>query len=409
MCHGGGAEKAPSRSLGSCWTGRPRSRAHRHATAAVGRARHPRLADGRGEGDGGGARAEKRRQDDEAGIAAALAAARRVKPLPTDRERRLAMSLRASELVGLRRRRRSRIPRPPCPRTFAARCPTGRAAALAADEARAAASTRSPSVVAIDSAAAPTCSVAPLPRNLVLVARRLRAVPLKSRCRTSTDPGAGPTAAPLTFGATGPTAASGVHEESGERLASGESRPRARTSSASSGRSGPERDRRPDGEAAYQRRSATLHDKLWRGSSSRSARLSTRSWTTPRLDDADGTPPLRITGQIDRIDRFPAGATRSSTTRPGTPVHNYVPLNLQLTIYALACRDVLDLGTPERVTLYYTEQGTRMSTTRTNEQLDAARDELLARIRPIRAGEFTATPGRACTWCDYRAMCPERA
>ena len=28
---------------------------------------------------------------------------------------------------------------------------------------------------------------------------------------------------------------------------------------------------------------------------------------------------------------------------------------------------------------------------------------------PIRAGEFTANPGRPCEWCDYRAMCPERA
>jgi hypothetical protein len=50
-----------------------------------------------------------------------------------------------------------------------------------------------------------------------------------------------------------------------------------------------------------------------------------------------------------------------------------------------------------------------MSTTRTDEQLDQAREELLARVRPIRAGEFTATPGRPCEWCDYRAMCPERA
>ena len=66
--------------------------------------------------------------------------------------------------------------------------------------------------------------------------------------------------------------------------------------------------------------------------------------------------------------------------------------NLQLTIYALACRDALDLGTPERVTLYFPESATRLSTTRTDEQLDAARAEILARVRPIRAGEFTAKP-----------------
>ncbi len=83
--------------------------------------------------------------------------------------------------------------------------------------------------------------------------------------------------------------------------------------------------------------------------------------------------------------------------------------NLQLTIYALACRDALGLGTPERVTLYFTESAQRLSTTRTDEQLDAARDEILERAARSASGDFTATPGKACDWCDYRAMCPERA
>ena len=80
-----------------------------------------------------------------------------------------------------------------------------------------------------------------------------------------------------------------------------------------------------------------------------------------------------------------------------------------MTIYALACRDALGLGTPERVTLYYTELGQRLSTARTDDQLDAARGELMARVRPIRAGDFHATPGRACERCDYAKMCPARA
>ena len=82
--------------------------------------------------------------------------------------------------------------------------------------------------------------------------------------------------------------------------------------------------------------------------------------------------------------------------------------SLQLSIYALACRDALGLGTPERVTLYFTESALRLSTTRTDDQLDAARADVLARVSRMRAGEFGATPGRVCEWCDYRAMCPER-
>jgi hypothetical protein len=60
------------------------------------------------------------------------------------------------------------------------------------------------------------------------------------------------------------------------------------------------------------------------------------------------------------------------------------------------------------VTLYFTEEATRRSTTRTDEQLDATRDDVVARVARMRSGDFAATPGSVCTWCDYRAMCPER-
>jgi hypothetical protein len=83
--------------------------------------------------------------------------------------------------------------------------------------------------------------------------------------------------------------------------------------------------------------------------------------------------------------------------------------SLQLSIYALACRDALGLGTPERVTLYFSESATRMSTIRTDEQLNAARTDILARTGRIRSGDFAATPSSdACRWCDYARLCPSR-
>ena len=55
-------------------------------------------------------------------------------------------------------------------------------------------------------------------------------------------------------------------------------------------------------------------------------------------------------------------ASRSSTTRPARPASQKgVDESLQLSIYALACRDALGLGTPERVTLYFTESALRLS------------------------------------------------
>ncbi len=98
----------------------------------------------------------------------------------------------------------------------------------------------------------------------------------------------------------------------------------------------------------------------------------------------DGSP-ATFTGQIDRIDRLPSGGIevidyktgrQLAEERPGEPAA--VDLRPRLPRRAGA-------GTPEKVTLYFTEAATRMSTTRTDEQLDAARDELgVGRPRPIR-------------------------
>ena len=81
-----------------------------------------------------------------------------------------------------------------------------------------------------------------------------------------------------------------------------------------------------------------------------------------------------------------------------------------LAVAGQAVTTVEGLGTPERVTLYFTESATRLSTTRTDDKLDAVREDILARVARVRAGEFTATPStKVCGYCDFRAMCPERA
>ena len=112
----------------------------------------------------------------------------------------------------------------------------------------------------------------------------------------------------------------------------------------------------------------------------------------------------------DRIDRLPSGGIEVIDYKTGrVSSQKGVDESLQLSIYALACRDALGLGTPERVTLYFTESALRLSTTRMDEQLDLARAAVLARVSQMRDGEFTATPSaKTCQYCDYRAMCPER-
>ena len=128
------------------------------------------------------------------------------------------------------------------------------------------------------------------------------------------------------------------------------------------------------------------------------------------IDPGAGEPPVPVFGVIDRIDRLPSGGVEVVDYKTGRPWAGADPArSLQLAIYALACRDALGLGRPERVTLAYPEAGVRLSATLTDDQLDALRGDLVARVQPILSREFTATPGRACDWCDFRAVCPERA
>ncbi|MFO1541262.1 MAG: RecB family exonuclease [Chloroflexota bacterium] len=126
------------------------------------------------------------------------------------------------------------------------------------------------------------------------------------------------------------------------------------------------------------------------------------------LDAEDGGDPVVVSGVIDRIDRHRSGAVEVIDYKTGRAESQADPdENLQLTIYALACRDALALGRPERLTLWFVEAGTRLHATRSDAELDRARAEIAARVARIRAGDFRATPSAgACRWCDYRTVCP---
>ncbi|MGC8633595.1 MAG: ATP-dependent helicase [Candidatus Limnocylindrales bacterium] len=342
----------------------------------------------------------------------------RIVALPSPRERRTALRLRAEELLSLLEGVAPDAPDAPAARAalVAQLAAVGEAIVAGADAARSAGldPLTLRSVAADAGAGANLLALAPLPDAFSYSQfDTYERCPLRYALQHVYQVPAEATVAAFTFGTTAHAAFEAFTRERRERAARGDPAPtRAdleRLFAAAWTPAGfPDR----TSEATYRRRVGTLLDHFWEGElASAGEALHEELGFVLRLDPADGSPPVRINGVIDRIDRLPSGGIEVidyKTGRPGS--QKGVDENLQLSIYALACRDALGLGPPERVTLYFTEAALRLSATRSDAQLDAAREELLARAARIRAGDFHATPSRdACGWCDYRAICPSRA
>jgi RecB family exonuclease len=114
-----------------------------------------------------------------------------------------------------------------------------------------------------------------------------------------------------------------------------------------------------------------------------------------------------VAGFVDRVDRLPSGRVELIDYKTGIEsMPEDAGSSLQLSIYALACRDALGLGLPERVTFYFVEQDRRLSADCTDAAMDGLRAGLADRARQIRGSNFVPTPSaRACGWCDFAAMC----
>jgi DNA helicase-2/ATP-dependent DNA helicase PcrA len=338
-------------------------------------------------------------------------------PVPTIRERRLALRQRATELLELLEGIDPADPEA----NPARRQLTADLGALAdravemADEAREhGLDPLTMRVVALDSAAgARLLDVAPLPRTFSYSQMdTYQRCPLQYALQKVYAIPSGRKAGALSFGSTAHATFEAFTRERRERLARGEPPPTRddlkrwfeaewRSQEFEGGTT----------EAHYRQRVGPLLDAFWAGELASLGQAEAEELPFELRIDVPGGAPAIFIGSIDRIDRLPSGGLEIIDYKTGrVSSQRSVEESLQLSIYALACRDALGLGTPEMVTLYFTETGTRMSTTRSDEQLDAARDQLAAWVARVRSGDFAATPSAgACRWCDYGVLCPARA
>lgn len=124
------------------------------------------------------------------------------------------------------------------------------------------------------------------------------------------------------------------------------------------------------------------------------------------------TKTLHIGGRIDRIDRLDEETLEIIDYKTGKhmPDEKELLKNFQLTLYGLAAseiRDPLLHRKPEnlKLSLYYLEQGTKLTTMRTTEQLEKAKQQILEKVEEISHSDFACSGGIACENCEYKMLC----
>ncbi|MDE2026258.1 MAG: PD-(D/E)XK nuclease family protein, partial [Patescibacteria group bacterium] len=112
------------------------------------------------------------------------------------------------------------------------------------------------------------------------------------------------------------------------------------------------------------------------------------------------------------VDELPDGSIEIIDYKTGAnvPSEKEVAKNLQLTTYALAAKSMQDKTlqrNPNQIllSLYYIEQGKKLTTTRTPEQLEEAKEELLHVANTIDQSDFVCSKSIFCQNCEYKMLC----
>ena len=121
---------------------------------------------------------------------------------------------------------------------------------------------------------------------------------------------------------------------------------------------------------------------------------------------------LKIGGRMDRIDQLKDGKIEIVDYKTGKNVPNEKKIkeDLQLSLYALAATEIKDgiLGkdpTDIVLTLYYLEENIKLSTTRTREDIENAKTEIVQRVSAIQSSSFACSHSIFCKTCEYQMLC----
>jgi len=114
-----------------------------------------------------------------------------------------------------------------------------------------------------------------------------------------------------------------------------------------------------------------------------------------------------VTGRIDRVDALDGEKVEVIDYKTGRPKdQKNADESLQLSIYALAARERFKKE-PALLSFYYLTSNEKVSSVRTEDELEETKGEILKVAESILRREFQPQKGYHCDWCDYKPICPE--
>ncbi len=125
----------------------------------------------------------------------------------------------------------------------------------------------------------------------------------------------------------------------------------------------------------------------------------------------DGKESRIISGFIDRIDKTDEGfEIIDYKTARKLPPQETVETSMQLLIYLLAFLKrypQFEKNTNNiKLSLYFLKHGTKLTASKTPQQLEEEKEQVLEIIREIGKSDFPAQTSPLCDWCGYQRICP---
>ena len=114
-----------------------------------------------------------------------------------------------------------------------------------------------------------------------------------------------------------------------------------------------------------------------------------------------------VSGRIDRVDLLHDEKIEVIDYKTGKPRdQKNADDSLQLSIYAMGAREKFKKD-PALLSFYYLTSNEKVSSERTEDELEETKEEVLKVADSILGRDFHPTKGFHCDWCDFKPICPE--